>query len=217
MGSRFINGAKFAVSTSLAAAVVITAISNASPAVASTATPPADGSILVLKSGWPELNETVARSDGAVAVTSFQIEGVNSTDVTRFPAGEGAGTFEVAGDFVSLSQVRDIQTAGGEQNFFNFKYVEDQSSRERQKPTSKSAASNTYILDYDPELPWYDALIEIDRVKEPVVLRETLPNGDLIYYYGYLSFNKVPTKTPDENMTVSMTFSLQADPIRYAA
>jgi hypothetical protein len=217
MGARFINGAKFAVSQSLAAAVAMTAVSNADPAVALTATPPANGSVVVLTSGWPELSGSVARSAGQVAATSFQIEGVDTTDVVRYPPTEGVGTFQVAGSFIGINQVRDITSSGGDQQFFKYKYVEDQSSRERQSPTSKDAMSDTYVLDYDPSLPWYDALIELDRLKEPVVLRETLPNGDVIYYYGYLSFNKVPTKTPDENMTVKMTFSHLADPIRYAA
>ena len=47
------------------------------------------------------------------------------------------------------------------------------------------------------------------------MLREILPGGDTIYYYGMLSFNKVPTKRPNEHMLVSATFSLYADPIRY--
>ena len=216
MGSRFINGAQFAVSQALGAAVPITAVSNANPGVASATTPAANGAIVVLSSGWPEIQDTVARAAGQVAGVSFQLEGVNTVSTVRFPVGEGAGTYKVASSFVSLSQVRDIQSSGGEQAFFNYKYVEDVSSRERQKPTSKSALSNTYVLDYDPDLPWYAALIELDRLKEPVVLRETLPNGNVIYYYGYLSFNAVPTKTPDENMTVSLTFSMQASPIRYA-
>lgn len=217
MSSRFINGAQYAVSQALAAAVAITAISNANPAVALSATPPANGSVLVLKSGWTNLNETVARSAGAVAVTSFQIEDVDSTSVVRYPAGEGAGTYEIASDFVGLSQVRDVQQEGGDQNFFNFQYVEDEGGRERSKPTSKSASNLKILMDYDPDLPWFAALVELDRLREPVVLRETLPNGDVIYYYGYISFNKVPSKVINENMTNTATFSLLADPIRYAA
>lgn len=215
MAARFINGAKYALSQAIAAAVAMTAVSNANPAVALTATPPVNGSVVVLLSGWPELNETVARTAGQVAATSFQIEGFNSTDTVRFPATEGVGTFAVASSFVSLSQVRDVVMDGGEQDYFEFQYVEDASSKKRRVPTSKSPDGMSIVLDYDPNLVWYDAMIELDRLKEPVVLRETLPNGDVIYYYGYVSFNKVPTKTLNENMTVKATFSLLADPIRY--
>jgi hypothetical protein len=216
MGSRFINGAKYAVSTSLGAAVAVTALTNADPAVATTATPPADGAVVLLASGWTELNESVVRADSPTA-NSFALEGFDASDAVRFPAGEGIGAYRTVGGFVTLSQVRDVATEGGDQNYFTYQYVEDQGGRQRQKPTFKSPMTTTITLDYDPNLPWYDTMRELDRTKNVVVLRETLPNGDVIYYVGALSFNGVPSKSINENMTVTATFSLQADPIRYAA
>lgn len=216
MGSRFINGAKYAVSTSLAAAVAISALSNANPAVATAAAIPANGDIVVIDSGWTELAGVAARVSGA-AGGSFQLEEVDTSDTVRFPPGEGIGTYQIAADFVSLSQVRNVEVTGGEQNFFNYQYVDDPSSQQRQKPTSKNPQTTTITLDYDPNLAWYDALIELDRKRVPVVLRETLPGGDVIYYHGYLSFQKNPTKTVNENMTVIATFSMLQDPIRYGA
>lgn len=210
----FVNGAKFAISTALAAAVPITALSNANPAVA-TGAAPADGSILVLKSGWPELNDTVARSDNAAGGT-FELEGTDTADLVRYPAGEGVGSYAIASSFVSLSQVREFSTNGGEQQYFQYQYIEDQGGRQRQSPTFKNALVLDMVLDYDPDLAWYAALVEADRKREPVVLRETLPNGDVLYFYGLIAFNKVPTQTVNENMTVLASFSLNCDPIRYA-
>jgi hypothetical protein len=218
MSSLFINGAKHAVSTVLGAKVPVTAISNAEPPVLSATTPAPEGSIVVLTSAWSGLNDKVARSDNVVASTSFEAEGLDTTDTVQFPAGEGdPAAYQIASSFVGLSQVRNVELSGGEQNFFQFQYVDDPSSQQRQKPTNKNAQVITFTLDYDPDLAWYDTLIELDQAREPVVLRETLPNNEVIYYYGYLSFNKVPTKTVNENMTVAATFSLLADPIRYPA
>lgn len=213
----FINGARYGVYKSLAAAVAISALSNANPAVASAATTPDDGSIVLVESGWQALNNSVFRTDGEVDGVSFQLEGVDTTNVTRYPAGEGIGTFRIASDISLMDQVRNVEFSGGEQQFFQFQYVEDESSEQRQKPTFKSARSMLITMDYDPNKAWYADLIELDRLREPVVLRELLPGGDAIYYYGYISFNKVPTKTINENMTVSATFSLLSDPVRYAA
>jgi hypothetical protein len=217
MASRFINGAKYAVSTTLGAAVAVTAASNAAPPVLLTTAPPNNGDIVVLNSGWTELNETVARAIGKVVGTSFNLEGVDTTSVIRYPAGEGIGSFKVAGSFVSLTQVRDVASDGGDQQFFTFQYVEDSNGRQRSVPTFKNAMSFTIVMDYDPDLAWFDALVELDRLREPVVLREILPNGDTLYYFGYVAFNKVASKTLNENMTVTATFSLLADPIRYDA
>jgi hypothetical protein len=216
MSSRFINGAKYAVSTALAAAVAITAITNADPAVASSPTPPADGDILLLTSGWSNINSSAARAANA-DVDSFELEGVNTTNVLRFPAGEGAGTFQKVNTFLGINQVRDVKLEGGEQNYFEFQYVEDEGGRQRKKPTFKSASAMTLVLDYDPDLAWYEALIEIDRVGGLVVVREILPSGDTIYYVGTLAFNKVPTKDINQNMTVQASLSLESDPVRFGA
>lgn len=212
MTSRFINGAKYAVSTVLGAAAAITAVSNASPAVITSATMPAAGDIIILTSGWTDLTGTVVR-----ALAAGGLEGVDTTDVVTYPAGEGVGAYQKASSFVGLSQVRDVAMDGGDQNYFQFQYVEDKGGRQRQSPTFKSAMTMKIELDYDPALPWYQALITADSKKLPVVLRETLPAGDVIYYVGMLAFNKVPTKGINQNMTVKATFSLQADPQRYGS
>lgn len=216
MSSIFINGTRYSVSTALAAAVPITAITNAKPAVASAATPPADKSVLVLKSAWTNLNETVARSANADA-NSFEIDGLDTTNTVLYPAGAGAGNFQAVTSWVDLDQVRDVVMAGGDQQFFNYQYVEDPTSRQRQKPTFKNAMTMTVSLDYDPDKPWYAALIEADRLREPVVVRGVLPNGSTLFYYAYPSFNKVPVGQVNENLQNTAVFSLIADPIRYEA
>lgn len=217
MSSFFINGAKFALSRTLAPAVPVTAVTNGNPAVASAASLPAQGDLVVFDSNWSELLGGVATKVGTSGSGTFELLEIDTTDAQRFPAGEGQGAYRVASDFVSLTQIRDFTTDGGEQNFFNYQYVDDPSSRERRKPTNKSALGYTLTLDYDPNLPWYDACIELDRKQEKVVLRESLPTGDTILYYGYMSFRKVPSKVVNENMTVVLTFSLDSDPIRIPA
>lgn len=216
MSSIFINGTRYSISTALAAAAAISAISNANPGVASAVAPPEDGSILVLKSAWTNLNETVARSANADA-DSFELEGVDTTSTVLFPAGGGAGTYQKVSSWVDLDQVRDVVMAGGDQQFFNYQYVEDPISRQRQKPTFKNAMTMTVSLDYDPAKAWYAALIEADRLREPVVVRGVLPNGSTLYYYAYPSFNKVPVGQVNENLQNTAVFSLIADPIRYEA
>lgn len=216
MSSKFINGAKYAVSATLAPSVPITAISNANPAIASAGALPVAGNILLLKSGWSQLNDSVARAL-APAAGAFTLEQVNTTSVTRFPPTEGVGAYQVASAFFSVDQVRDVKLDGGEQNYFEFQYVEDEGGRQRRKPTFKSATGITFTLDYDPDKPWYDQLITIDREAQLVILRETLPNDDVIYYVGTLAFNKVPTKDVNQNMTVQMSLSLESDPVRFGA
>lgn len=214
MSSIFPNGTKYEVSTALAAAIAVTAISNASPAVATAVAPPADGSIVIITSGWSSLSETIARTLGAEA-NSFELEGVDTTDVVEYPAGQGAGQVQRVSTWVEVDQVRSVATSGGDQQFFTYQYVGDKSGRQRQKPTVKSPMVLTFQLDYDPGKPWYAALIAADRAGVPVALKAVLPSGDEMYYLAYPSFNKVPTQAVNENMQNTATFSLITDPVRY--
>lgn len=217
MAAYFPNGTVFAVSTAKALAVAITAISNANPAVASTATPPANDAIVVMTSAWPDLSDRVVKAAGADA-DSFELAGIDTTSTARFPTGEGVpAAYAVYSGFVNLSQVTTSEKQGGEQQFFTWQYLEDRSGRQRQRPTFKNAKSLTLTLDYDPALAWYNALIEADAEKDPVVLRATLPNGVQLYYLVYPSFDGDPSMTINENMQNTATFSMISDFTRYEA
>lgn len=215
MSAIFPNGTVFSVSTALGTALAVTAITNANPAVASATTPPADGAILIAKSGWTELNERVVRSANADTST-FELEGIDTTSLTRYPAGQGAGSVTPVTAWVDLSQVTGIEKTGGEQQFFQWRYVEDRNSRQRQRPTFKNAKVITLMLDYDPALAWYAALREADAVKDTVVLRARLPNNDELYYLVYPSFDADPSMTLDQNMQNTATFSMTTEFTRYA-
>lgn len=205
----------FSVSTALGAALAISAISNANPAVATAASPPDDGDILLVRSGWTELNERVVRAANADS-GSFELEGIDTSSLVRFPAGQGAGSVLPVSTWVTLSQVTGVEKTGGEQQFYQWRYVEDRSSRQRQRPTFKNAKVITLTLDYDPALAWYAALVEADAVKDPVVLRAVLPNLDELYYLVYPSFDGDPSMTLDQNMQNTATFSMTSEFTRYA-
>lgn len=215
--SIMLNGAKYAVATVLAEAVAIANISNANPAIASAADTPAQGDIVILKSGWSEFDEAPVRVGVVVADTSFALEGYNASDAARFPAGEGLGSYILASNFVNLPKIHDIQKSGGEQNYATRQYVSDPSGKQINAPTFKSARTRTYMMDYQPELPHFAALIELDRSQELTILRETLRNGDVIYYAGRCSFDKDPTTALNEFISNAFSFSPTADSIRYPA
>jgi Phage tail protein. len=215
--SIMLNGAKYAIATVLAQAVPITGISNANPAVALADDTPTAGDILILSSGWGELDESPVKVGTVVADTSFQLLGYSTTDLVRFPNGEGVGGYVIASDFVNLPKIHDIQKSGGEQNYATRQYVSDPSGKQVQAPTFKSARNRTYMLDYQPDKPHFQALIELDRSQEITILRETLRNGDVIYYAGRASFDQDPTTALNEFISNAFSFSPTADSIRYPA
>lgn len=215
MSATFPNGTIFALATTLAAAKTVTAITNANPGVASsTAHGYADGSILLL-SMPSRLDQRVVRVDNTAA-NAFDLEGIDTTLTTVYPTGFGVGTAQLASTFVSLSQVTDVASAGGEQQFFQWVYLED--GRQRQRPTFKNARSMTLTLDYDATLAWHDALLAADLANTVYVMRATLPTGATIYYSVYVGYDGEPNFNINTNQQVTVSLAL-ANPqsTRYAA
>ena len=116
MPSRLINGAKYAISATLAAAAPITAISNAAQAVATAAALPAMDSVVLINSGWPTLNGKAVKVTASGA-GNFTMGNVNTVSVAEYPAGEGVpASYQVASAFFSLSKIVGVEKSGGEQN-----------------------------------------------------------------------------------------------------
>lgn len=211
MSLKFPNGAVYGISTAVAAAVAASAISNASPAVATVADEIDADTVLIIQSNWAMLNNRVAVA-GEGTETTVPLIGINTTDASLYPAGEGAGKLIAASAFVDFSQQGDLSTSGGDQQFWNGQFLENKSGRQIQIPTFRNAKVYTLPLYYDPSLPWYAAAKAADQKKEPIVLRCRLPDGDTLYYYGYLSFDGDPSIAMNNPMGNTMTFTSLSEP-----
>lgn len=201
----FPNGSQFAISEALGVAVPITALTNADPAVATAAGITADQFVGIFAS-WGGINNRASRA-GEVTAGAFPLIGIDTSDTLKNPQDTFAGDLRVASNFVALTQVTNLEKSGGEQQFFQWVYLDDPSGQQFQRPTRKSARTMTLNMDYDPDLPWYQSLIKLDQDQRAVILRVTLPTGDILLYLGYVSFQEDPTMEVDTNMQNIATFS----------
>ncbi len=205
MSSRFPNGTVFALSGVGGVAKTITAITNANPGVASSTSHGfTDGDILVLTLASTRLDQRVARVDNA-ATNAFDIEGINTTSTTLYPSGFGVGSASEYGSFVSLSQTTNTQTQGGEQQYFQWVYLED--GKQRQRKTFKNAKSLIWTGDADEDLSWFAALQAADDDGILRVLRATMPTGRVVYWPVEVSFDGEPSFTANTNQQVTAQFS----------
>lgn len=192
----------------------ITSTSNAKPAVASAvAHGLTDGTILVVSSNWSRLNDAVFRVANPMADT-FELEGSDTSNVKRFPAGGGAGSVRVVSAFTQIGQVLELSTSGGEQQYANYGFLEDDD--EKQIPTTRSAQSLPISIADDPSLPGFQAMKAAAESREPIVLKMTFPNGATWLCYCNVSFNETPTMQKNNVMACSGSFSLISRPVRYA-
>lgn len=188
MSLKFPDGSVIGFSTAIAAPIAFTAITNAAIPQITTAGTIAQDSILVVQSGWPSLNNRAVKA-GATVATETELIGIDTTDTTLYPAGRGIGTVAIASSFVDFSQQGELTSAGGEPQLYTGKWLEDPLGQEFQVPIGQSARSYSLPLDYDKDLPWFEAAKAVTRKRKPVVIRIALPGGDMIYEYGYVHFN----------------------------
>lgn len=213
MAARLPDGAVIALATGYDTAKPITGISNANPAVASAAAHGfANGSLVEITSGWSRLNGQIFRVANQASGT-FELEGLDTTDQKYFPTGSAAGSARLITQWTQISQILEFGTSGGEQQFANYSFLEE--DFERQLPTVTSAQSITIGIADDPALPGYKALKEASASRKNRALRLTLPDGSIILYNGIVSLNETPSLTKGSVMKVTATFSLQAMLTRY--
>lgn len=208
------NGATIALATGYSVSSPITAISNANPAVATvTGGAVTTGDIMVVKSGWSRLNDRVIRAGSAGS--SVTLEGVDSTNVSTYPAGSGLGSLVEVTGWQQITQILETSSAGGEQQFVNYSFLE--SDVEYQIPTVKSPVSFTFKIADDATLAHYAVLDAADISRTPQAVRLLLPTGSVVYWNAYVTLSRTPTLTKNEVMGLQVTMSLVSEVTRYAA
>lgn len=215
MAAKLPDGATLQLSTTYGTAKTVTAITNANPGVAASAAHGfANGDLVTMTSGWSNLSHRVVRVAGSTA-GNFNLDGIDTTLTSLYPAGNGAGTATAITAFTQINQILGFTTSGGDQQFATYSYLEQ--SFETQIPTITSSMNLEIVIADDPSLAGYIALKAASDTRAIRALKMTLPDGSFILYQGYVSFNETPTVTKGEVMQVKATMSLQSKPVRYAA
>ncbi len=209
------NGSIVAIASGYGSPVTVSAISNANPGVATAAAHGfVDGDYVEVTSGWSRLTDKVVRVDNATT-GAFDLEGIDTTSTSIYPPGGGAGSARKISGFTQLAQIVGSTSSGGEQQFLTYQFLE--SDAEKRIPTFKSAAGITFNIADDPSLPGYQLAKQANDDRLPRAVRITLSNGAVLLYNAYISLSTIPSLTVNELMTVEVTLSLLAEPVRYAS
>ncbi|QQX60946.1 phage tail protein [Pseudomonas chlororaphis] len=215
MSFKLPNGSTFEIAAAYGTAVLVTALSNANPAAATAAAHGlAEGDVVALTSGWTRLNGRAARVSDITSGT-FGLENINTTSIQAYPAGSGAGSVREVTSFAEISQITDMTSSGGDQQFLTFGFLADDD--DRQIPTTKNPISLSVTVADDQSLPYVAIVEAADEDKEPRVLRLNLPNGDSILYNAYVSITSTPALSRNNLMTRTISISLTGRPTRYSA
>ena len=167
-----------------------------------------------IKSGWGNLNARIVRA-GAVSGNEVTLEGFNSVSVSKFPAGAGIGSVRRVTAWDQLSQVKNVTTGGGDQQWADATSLDD--DVEIKIPTIKSARTLSLEFFDDPTLPWYATVMAASDTTVDTALLIVPPNGSKIVANATWSLLKEPNITKNEVLTSTINLSFSAESMRYAS
>ncbi len=213
MGFKIPNGGTFQHAATYAAPLAVTALSNATEAIATVAAATlVVGDIVLISSGWTALNGRVARVKAATA-TAITLEGIDTANVQVFPALGGIGSLKKVLTWVLVPQITDVAFSGGDQNYLAVAFLEDAQGREL--PIDKAAARMTLTVADDPAQAYVPIVQAADAGGAIHASRLNLPGNDTIFYGAYTSYSPQPIVARGALLTRTITLALQAPITRY--
>ena len=215
MGVKLPNGSTIHLSSGFGAAITVTEVTNAVSAVCTAASHGlVNGDLVVFTSGWSKASNRVYRVANQAAGT-FALEGLDTTSTEKYPAGAGVGTVKKITGWTQLQQILNVGSEGGQQNYANFQFLED--DFEQRLPTNKSASGLNLDVADDPTLPGWILASNANDDGDPRAARITTKNGSKILYYSYVSVNKTPSMDVNQPMKCAVSLSHLNQPVRYAS
>lgn len=212
----FPEGSKiyFSPLSGFAAAKTLTAVSNATPAVAtSVAHGYADNDEVLVTSGWEDATDTVYRLDQLTADT-FSLLGLDATNTNFFSAGAGTGTAQKISAWTEIPQILNISTQGGDARFTTVSPLAKRN--DINVPTGFNAMSIQLTMGHDPSLAAYQTMVGIARTLAKVAFKMTITGGGTGYGFGYLNVSELPQLNRNQANQVQASFTLLGRYISYA-
>jgi hypothetical protein len=209
------TGTVVAIASTYGASVSMSAISNASQAVATLAAGHSVvvGDFLEVTSGWDLLNGRIVRVV-TVVTNDITFENINTTSTSLYAAGAGTGSIRRITAWTNITQIQNIAPGGGEQQFVDVTTIVDRT--QKQIPTTRSAQTiQLQVLD-DPALSYYSIVTTAASTAVPTALRMIFPNNSRLVANGYWSLQTTPNVAANAPLTANIDISFSAEPVRYS-
>lgn len=210
------NGTSFAIASTIGSAITMTAITNATEAVAtlSAAHGVVVNDILEITSGWEQLSGRIARVK-VVATNDVTLELINTSSTANFPAAQGAGSVRKISAWATMTQVREVAKSGGDQQYVDATALSDKI--ESQMPTVKAARNLVFTVMDDPALSWRATVQSAQDGLVNVPARRLNAKGQPTYYNGLWSIDQDASVARNEIDTHTVALAVAVEPTRYAA
>lgn len=202
-----------AMQSALAAAKTITAISKASPGVASsTAHGYSNGDyVLLTVSGMYQVNGRVFRVAG-VATDTFQLEGENTTNYDTF----SSGTAEKITFGTTLATITTLSSSGGDLNFIDTTTIH--SNVRTQIPGTANPLSYNFDNVWDVSDAGLVAMKAAYDASSARCFKFVFgTGGQIMVFNGYVGASLAPTGSAQELVTTPASITAYGTPTYYSA
>lgn len=202
-----VTGSRIYIQSAIAAAKTLSALSNASPPVATaTAHGYADNDEVLVLNGWEDTNYSVFRVD-QLTTDTFSLLGFDSSDTDWYPSGSGTGTAQKITTWLSIGQVLGVQSSGGDPRNIVVQPIDKRNPVNI--PVGFNASSLTLTLGYDPAQASQIEMLTASRSLDKRAIKFALPGSGYAYCYGTVALSNVPTF--DTNSVMQVTCALSID------
>jgi hypothetical protein len=216
MARTLVNGATVAIAATYGTPSAISAITNATPAVATLAAAHGIivGDIAEITSGWQRLDGRVARAS-AVATNDVSLEGIDTTDVTRYPVGTGIGSAREILTWADIAQIIDFKQSGGVQQFLTYQYLVD--DLQSKIPTFRDPVDFTLVTHDDITLAHFAIVLAAQETAAQRAFRITTRDGKKWYGSGYWSIQQTPEFGINDILKRTINLTVSGSVTQYAS
>lgn len=196
-----------AIQSALASPLTITAITKASPGVAtSTAHGLSNGDYVLLDvQGMTEVSGRVFRV-ASVAANTFALEGENTTNYGTF----SSGTAKKITFGTTLATATGLSASGGDFEFIDTTTIHD--PVRSQIPGVANAATYTFESIWDVADAGLVALKAASDIKAQLAVRFSFANGQKVVFVGYVGATLLPVGNAQDKVTTQVVITMFGRP-----
>ena len=209
MARTAVNGAVVSIATTYGASKAMSAITNATQAVATLEASHGivANDLMEFTSGWQRLDGLIYRAE-SVSTNDITVDDLNSTSTTLYPAGSGTGSIREVTAWTTVGQILGdtFNSSGGEQQFLEYQYL-DQDLQSR-IPTSQTPVGIEFTTHDDITAAGQIAIQAAFDTASPAGLRIVLKDGKKFYGNAYWAIGQVPILEGNNIVRRRVTLSL---------
>lgn len=209
------DGSILSFGTTLGSSKTMSAISNATEAVATLEASHGvvENDILIVTSGWLKLNKRVVRAD-SVSTNDVTLEDINTSRTTTYPAGSGTGSVKEVTDWTQIPYIKDFQGQGGEQQTVTEEFLD--SDDQYEFFTSRTPRRyNMGVAFQGATATHFPLLRAASEAKTETAFRIAFPDGSVTYFLAVPSFDVVPTLNKGQVQVNNLVLLVRAEPTTY--